>query len=276
MADDLDDFFQDVEEAEAEVKEEKDETTTNSANKKANDTGAEDNLDDFFQDVEEASAKVLKDENEVQEPPAKKSKTARVVAAAAAPVRPRGVVVAASSSVVLQQPQVTQDDETLLPLTVETKPTPQPTPPLPPLPSSTTSMPTAPNPPQQQQQQQNPVKRMAAGKVWVDSTLSEFPANDFRIFVGNLDVAISETQLFDHFKKYDSIAKAKVVTDSKGSSKGYGFVSFMSPLSCAKAIREMDQTWLGSRPIRVKRSDWKDRNANQVKKKAKQRKKRGY
>ena len=117
---------------------------------------------------------------------------------------------------------------------------------------------------------------MAAGKVWTDSNLAEFPANDFRIFVGNLDSAISETQLYDHFNKYDSIAMAKIVKDGQGSSKGYGFVSFMSPLCCAKAIREMDQTWLGSRPIRVKRSDWKDRNANQVKKKAKQRKKRGY
>jgi hypothetical protein len=51
----------------------------------------------------------------------------------------------------------------------------------------------------------------------------------------------------------------------------------LSPLCCAKSIREMDQTWLGSRPIRVKRSDWKDRNASQVKKTEKRRKKqRGY
>jgi RNA recognition motif-containing protein len=54
-----------------------------------------------------------------------------------------------------------------------------------------------------------------------------------------------------------------------GGSKGFGFVSFLQPLDSAKAIREMDQTWLGSRPIRIKRSDWKDRNLNQVIKKNK-------
>jgi RNA recognition motif-containing protein len=62
---------------------------------------------------------------------------------------------------------------------------------------------------------------------------------------------------------------AKVVKDKAGVSKGYGFVSFLQPLDCAKAIREQDQKWLGSRPIRVKRSDWKDRNFNNVEKKKK-------
>ena len=103
----------------------------------------------------------------------------------------------------------------------------------------------------------------------------EWPANDFRIFCGNLDKTTTDQQLWDHFAKYPSIAKAKVVKEGQ-FSKGFGFVSFLQPLDCAKAIREMDQTWLGSRPIRVKRSDWKDRNANQVRKKAKQRKKKGY
>ena len=110
---------------------------------------------------------------------------------------------------------------------------------------------------------------MAAGKVWVDPTLDEWPENDFRIFVGNLDKAVTDQHLFDHYKKYASLAKAKIVLDATQSSKGFGFVSFLQPLDCAKAIRETDQTWLGSRPIRVKRSDWKDRNLNQVMKKNK-------
>ena len=36
-----------------------------------------------------------------------------------------------------------------------------------------------------------------------------------------------------------------MVRDKEGNSKGYGFVSLLKPLECAKAIREKDQTWLG-------------------------------
>ena len=117
-----------------------------------------------------------------------------------------------------------------------------------------------------------PVVRMAAGKSWVDSTLSEWPANDFRLFVGNLGADVSDEALFDHFSsKYASVAMSKIIRDAKKNkeSKGFGFVSFLQPLDCAKAMREQDQTWLGSRPIRVKRSDWQDRNRNTVQKKQK-------
>ena len=95
--------------------------------------------------------------------------------------------------------------------------------------------------------------------------------------MGNLSREVSEQQLLEFFSsKYTSVAKAKIVCDSKGLSKGFGFVSFLQPLDCAKAIREQDQKWLGSRPIRVKRSDWKDRNFNQVQKKQKKDKKRQF
>ena len=127
-----------------------------------------------------------------------------------------------------------------------------------------------------------PVVRMAAGKSWVDPTLSDWPENDFRIFVGNLGADVDEGTLLHHFKsKYPSVAMAKIVRDAKDDhkTKGYGFVSFLRPLDCAKAIREQDQAWIGSRPVRVKRSDWQERNKSTVRKKqkreARQQKKRG-
>ncbi|KAL7567040.1 hypothetical protein ACA910_019963 [Epithemia clementina (nom. ined.)] len=112
--------------------------------------------------------------------------------------------------------------------------------------------------------------RTAGGKTWVDPSLDEWPENDFRIFVGNLASDVNDAALYQHFTKYASLQRARVVRDhagkKKGESKGYGFVSFGDALDCAKAIREMDQTWLGSRPIRIKRSTWKDRELKQVKK----------
>jgi RNA recognition motif-containing protein len=53
---------------------------------------------------------------------------------------------------------------------------------------------------------------------------------------------------------YDKPKVVKPGMNEEGISRGYGFVSVLDPKDCARAIREMDQSWLGSRPIKVKRS----------------------
>ena len=63
---------------------------------------------------------------------------------------------------------------------------------------------------------------------------------------------------------------------STGKSRGYGFVSLLDPKDCARAIREKDQSWLGSRPIKVKLSEWKDREWKEVVKKNKNKKKKQH
>ena len=298
---DLDDFFNEIEETVAEVKEEEengdkqpppttttDQTDSDNANKKG-----EDDKDD-----------------DQQPPPSKKQKTS----SAPPPVRPRGVVVAAASSVAKPKsdptavaPTTTSSNNTATQASQSQRQQPMsshntnypgmpsgpqayhpsagmPVPGLPPLPPGPLQPPLPPGPaptPVIQQpstnnnnpQPKKPVKRMAAGKVWVDPTLEEWPENDFRIFVGNISGDVTDQQLYDHYTRYASIAKAKIVRDHKQQSKGYGFVSFLQPLDCAKAIRETDQSWLGSRPIRVKRSDWKDRSFGTVMKNQKKDKK---
>ena len=62
----------------------------------------------------------------------------------------------------------------------------------------------------------------------------------------------------EHFQSSTQRATNIRKPASNNKSKGYGFVSFADPLQLAKALREMEQTWLGTRPIRVKRSHWKD------------------
>lgn len=118
-----------------------------------------------------------------------------------------------------------------------------------------------------------PAVRVAAGKTWVDNILAQFPLNDFRLFVGNLGSDVTEQKLAEAFQsRYPSFAMARIVYDkTTGESKGYGFVSVMDPKDCAKAIREMNQSWLGSRPIKVQRSDWKERDLKEVRKKQKKR-----
>ena len=139
-------------------------------------------------------------------------------------------------------------------------------------------IPPPPPPPQRINEQQvvHVHKRSAAGQVWNDATLTDWPENDYRIFVGNLSKDVTDPELYAHFTQYKSLAMVKIVKDQKtGLSKGFGFCSFLDPLECAKAIREMDQTWLSSRPIRTKRSDWKERELKEVQKKKLKKKKQG-
>jgi RNA recognition motif-containing protein len=67
------------------------------------------------------------------------------------------------------------------------------------------------------------------------------------------------------FNRYPSFIKAKVVRDGKsGKSKGYGFVSFGNPDDYVRAMKEMDGHYVGKRPLRLTKSDWKKRFTSQV------------
>nr|KAF6407882.1 RNA binding motif protein 42 [Molossus molossus] len=69
---------------------------------------------------------------------------------------------------------------------------------------------------------------------------------------------------------------AKVIRDKRtGKTKGYGFVSFKDPSDYVRAMREMNGKYVGSRPIKLRKSMWKDRNLDVVRKKQKEKKKLG-
>lgn len=93
--------------------------------------------------------------------------------------------------------------------------------------------------------------RKAAEEVWVDESLQEWPENDFRIFVGDLGKEVTTDTLTRHFQQYKSFAKAKALRGKDGKSKGYGFVSFLEPGDCIKAMKEENGKYLGSRYARV-------------------------
>lgn len=52
----------------------------------------------------------------------------------------------------------------------------------------------------------------------------------------------------------------EVVRDKRtGKTKGYGFVSFASPSDLATALKEMNGKYVGNRPIKLRKSNWKER-----------------
>lgn len=110
------------------------------------------------------------------------------------------------------------------------------------------------------------LKRTAAGGVWKDPSLEEWPSNDHRLFVGDLGPDASDVDLTTAFSKYPSFNMARVVKDKRTAAcRGYGFVSFSSAHDMLAAIREMNGKYVGSRPIKLQRSTWQKRNLSKEK-----------
>jgi hypothetical protein len=79
--------------------------------------------------------------------------------------------------------------------------------------------------------------RAAAGEVWEDKTLGDWPEHDFRLFVGNLGKEVTDKILMRAFDKYPSFAMARIVVNKRlEKSQGYGFVSFLDPHQVGAAI----------------------------------------
>lgn len=107
-----------------------------------------------------------------------------------------------------------------------------------------------------------PQKRMrtAGGKTWEDPSLNEWPEDDFRLFIGNLAPTVSEQTLRKTFDPYPSFVKSKVIRDSRThKSKGYGFLSFLDAKDYLKAFKEWNGKYVGDRPVKLRKSTWKER-----------------
>lgn len=102
--------------------------------------------------------------------------------------------------------------------------------------------------------------REAGGKHWEDTSMSEWPENDFRLFVGDLGGEVSEELLKKTFNPYPSFVKCKVVRETRsGKSKGYGFLSFLDAKDYQAAFKDWNGKYVGSRPIKLRKSTWKER-----------------
>merc|ERR1719389_634807 len=102
--------------------------------------------------------------------------------------------------------------------------------------------------------------RKASGKIWRDPTLEDWPKEDYRLFCGDLGNEVTDDLLANAFRKYSSFQKAKVIRDKRtGKTKGYGFVSFSAPEDMVAALRDVNGRYVGNRPVRLKKSNWKDK-----------------
>jgi RNA recognition motif len=104
----------------------------------------------------------------------------------------------------------------------------------------------------------------AGGEVWEDRSLSDWPEDDFRIFVGDLGNDVTTELLEGAFKQYASFQKALVVRNkTTNKSKGFGFVSFGSVRDFMAALKDMNGKYIGNRPCKLRKGTWKERLQNQ-------------
>ncbi|KAI1289431.1 Polyadenylate-binding protein 1 [Halotydeus destructor] len=78
------------------------------------------------------------------------------------------------------------------------------------------------------------------------------------LYVKNLDDSIDDESLRREFTPYGDITSAKVMTDSTGRSKGFGFVCFSTPEQATKAVTEMNNRIIGTKPLYVALAQRKD------------------
>lgn len=84
------------------------------------------------------------------------------------------------------------------------------------------------------------------------------------LYIKNLEDLINDDRLRKEFANYGNITSAKVMTDDKGISKGFGFVCFSSPDEATKAVTEMNGRILVTKPLYVALAQRKDERRAQL------------
>lgn len=71
------------------------------------------------------------------------------------------------------------------------------------------------------------------------------------LYVKNLEDDVTDEKLLNLFKEFGNITSAKIMTDAKGNSRGFGFVCFSTPEEATKAVSEMNGKMVGTKPLYV-------------------------
>ncbi|CCI47247.1 unnamed protein product [Albugo candida] len=71
------------------------------------------------------------------------------------------------------------------------------------------------------------------------------------LYVKNLDDLLQDEELREAFTNYGTITSARVMRDSTGNSRGFGFVCFSTPEEAATAVAEMNGKLIAGKPVYV-------------------------
>ncbi|MCB1734120.1 MAG: RNA-binding protein [Gammaproteobacteria bacterium] len=82
------------------------------------------------------------------------------------------------------------------------------------------------------------------------------------LFVGNLAFSITEDELRSVFSQYGTVTEASLVTDRfSGETKGFGFVEMPNNSEADVAIKALNGSALGGRPVKVNQAQSRSRRS---------------
>jgi len=84
------------------------------------------------------------------------------------------------------------------------------------------------------------------------------------LYVKNLDESIDDEKLRTEFATCGTITSAKVMSDDKNASKGFGFVCYSTPDEATKAVTDLNGKIINGKPIYVALAQRKDQRRAQL------------
>ncbi|XP_006893183.1 PREDICTED: LOW QUALITY PROTEIN: polyadenylate-binding protein 4-like [Elephantulus edwardii] len=98
-----------------------------------------------------------------------------------------------------------------------------------------------------------------------EAELRNKPTEFTNVYIKNFGIDMDDKRLQEVFSKYGTTLSVKVMTDSSGKSKGFGFVSFVSHEAAKKAVEEMNGKDMNGQLIFVGRAQKKTERQAELK-----------
>ncbi|CAN7123082.1 unnamed protein product [Brassica rapa subsp. narinosa] len=82
------------------------------------------------------------------------------------------------------------------------------------------------------------------------------------LYVKNLDDSVDDEKLKEMFSEYGNVTSSKVMMNSGGMSRGFGFVAYSLPEEASKAMNDMSGKMIGKKPLYVALAQRKEERRN--------------
>ncbi|KAG8877260.1 Protein phosphatase PP2A regulatory subunit B [Tulasnella sp. 331] len=84
------------------------------------------------------------------------------------------------------------------------------------------------------------------------------------LYVKNIDDEWDDEKLRNEFEAFGNISSCRIMRDEKNASKGFGFVCFTTPDEATKAVSEMNNKMIGTKPLYVSLAQRKEHRRQQL------------